>query len=43
MVADELLVLLELLVAFAVALVPLAAAAVGVADVPVRACTAVIV
>jgi hypothetical protein len=44
MVADELLVLLELLVALAVAvvpLVPLAAAAVVVAVVPVRACAAV--
>jgi hypothetical protein len=42
MVADELLALLELLVAFAVALVALAAVAEGVAELPVRACTAVI-
>jgi hypothetical protein len=41
MVDAELLVLLELLVAFAVALGLLAAAAMGFAVVPVRACAAV--
>jgi hypothetical protein len=43
MVADELVALLELVVAFAVAVVPVAAAAMGVAELPVRDCTAVIV
>jgi hypothetical protein len=41
MVADELAPLLELLVAFAVGLVLLAAVGAGVAELPVRACAAV--
>jgi hypothetical protein len=41
MVADELVALLELVVAFAVALVALDAVAVGVAELPIRACAAV--
>jgi hypothetical protein len=42
MVAESLLVVLVLLFAFAVALVPLAAAAMGFAVVPASACAAVV-